>query len=82
MFIEQVTGTGASSTRGDHNTRIFCGLYYKHITIVNDDSSVISMCYSSLIDDARGIIYDCNLFMIQATSVRRACVESIVRKHR
>jgi hypothetical protein len=34
------------------------GLYYKHITIVNDDSGVVSKCHSSLIGDAIVVIYD------------------------
>jgi hypothetical protein len=36
------------------------GLFYKNITIVNDDSSIISKWHSSLIDDARVVIYDHN----------------------
>ncbi len=42
------------------------GLYYKHVTIVNDDSSVISKWSFKLIDDTRLIIYDHNMFLIQA----------------
>jgi len=41
-------------------------LYYKHMTIVNDDSSVISKWSSKLIDNARGVIYDHRVFIIQA----------------
>jgi len=48
---------------------ITCGLYYKHVTIVNDDSSVISEQSFQLIDDARGVIYNCRTFIIQATEV-------------
>jgi hypothetical protein len=40
------------------------GLFYKHITIVNDASSVVS-----LIDDARVVSYDRNMFIVQATGV-------------
>ncbi len=43
------------------------GLYYKHIMIVNDDSSIINMSLKSLTDDTRVIIYDRNMFIIQAT---------------
>jgi len=43
------------------------GLYYKHITIVNDDTSVINKFKASLTDDARVIIYDCHMFIVQAT---------------
>ncbi len=46
------------------------GLYYKHITIVNDDSNFTNKWRHSLVwrsSDARVVIYDCNLFIIQAT---------------
>jgi hypothetical protein len=36
--------------------QIFCGLYYKPITIVNDDSRVINKLEASLTDDARVVI--------------------------
>ncbi len=35
--------------------------------IVNDDSSVVSEQSFELIDDARGVIYDRHMFIIQAT---------------
>ncbi len=43
------------------------GLYYKHITIVNDDTTVTPQFGALLTDDARVIIYNCNMFIIQAT---------------
>jgi hypothetical protein len=45
------------------------GLYHKHMTIVNDDSSVVNKLYDIdlLTDDARGVIYVCRMFIIQAT---------------
>ncbi len=43
------------------------GLYYKHVTIVNDDSIVVNKGSFKLIDNARGVIYNCNGFIIQAT---------------
>ncbi len=46
-----------------------CGLYYKHIKIVNDDSSVINKLQVSLTDYTRVIIYNRNLFIIQATGI-------------
>ncbi len=46
-----------------------CGLYYKPITIINDDSSVINKLETSLIDDARAIIYDRHMFIVQATGL-------------
>jgi hypothetical protein len=42
-------------------------LYYKHVTIVNDDSSIISKWSFKLIDDPRIVIYDYHRFIIQAT---------------
>jgi hypothetical protein len=43
------------------------GLYYKHITIANDDSSIINKWQVSLTDDTRVVIYNRNMFIIQAT---------------
>jgi hypothetical protein len=43
------------------------GLYYKPILIVNDDSSIINKLETSLVDDARFVIYDCHVFKVQAT---------------
>jgi hypothetical protein len=36
--------------------------------IVNDDSRVINKLEASLIDDARVIIYDRHMFIVQATA--------------
>jgi len=44
-----------------------CGLYYIHMTIINDDSSIVIKWSSNLIDAARGVIYDCHMFKVQAT---------------
>ncbi len=44
-----------------------CGLYYKHMMNVNDNSSVFIKWSSKLIDTARGIIYDWHMFIEQAT---------------
>jgi hypothetical protein len=46
-----------------------CDPYYKNVTIINDDSSVISKRSFKLIDDARVIIYDHNMFIIPATDL-------------
>jgi hypothetical protein len=45
------------------------GLYYKPITIINDDSSIVNKFETSLIDDARVVIYDHHMFIILATNV-------------
>jgi hypothetical protein len=42
-------------------------LYYKHITIVNDDSSIVNKFEASLTDDTRVVIYDHHMFIVQAT---------------
>jgi hypothetical protein len=47
--------------------RIYCGLYYKHVTIVNYASSGFNKLRASLNDDARVIIYDRHMFIVQAT---------------
>ncbi len=43
------------------------GLYYKPMTIVNDDSRVINKLEASLTDDAGVVIYDHHMFIVQAT---------------
>ncbi len=50
----------------------FSGLYYKHMTIVNDNSSVFIKWSFKLIDAARGIIYDRHMFIVQATDLEFA----------
>ncbi len=47
----------------------FCGLYYKPMMIVNDNSRVINKLEASLTDDARVIIYDRLMFKVQATGL-------------
>jgi len=42
-------------------------LYYKHVTIVNDDSSIINKFEASLSDDARVVIYNHHMFIVQAS---------------
>jgi hypothetical protein len=41
-------------------------MYYKPIMIVNDDSSIVNKLETSLIDDARVVIYNCHMFIEQA----------------
>jgi hypothetical protein len=43
------------------------GLYYKPVMIVNDNSRVITKFETSLTDDARVVIYDHHMFIVQAT---------------
>ncbi len=43
------------------------GLYYKPITIINDDSRVVDKLETSLTDDTTVIIYDHYMFIVQAT---------------
>jgi hypothetical protein len=42
------------------------GLYYKHMTIVNYASCVINKLEALLTDNARVIIYNCHVFIVQA----------------
>jgi hypothetical protein len=43
------------------------GLHYKPIMIINDDSSIVNKLETLLIDDTRVVIYDCHIFIVQAT---------------
>ncbi len=43
------------------------GLYYKHVTIVNYASSGVNKLKASLNEDARVVIYDHHMFIVQAT---------------
>ncbi len=43
------------------------GLYYKPMMIVNGDSRLINKLGTSLTDDARVVIYDHHMFIVQAT---------------
>jgi hypothetical protein len=43
------------------------GLYYKPFKIVNDDSRVINKLVTSLTDNARVVIYNRHMFIVQAT---------------
>ena len=54
------------------------GLYYKHWTIVNDDSSVVIKWSFKLIDAARGVIYDRHMFIVQATELTQNEWENII----
>ncbi len=42
----------------------------KHMTIVNDNSSVVSKWSFKLIDDPIVIIYNCNAFILQSTTLK------------
>jgi hypothetical protein len=45
------------------------GLYYKHMTIVNYASSFVNKLEALLTNDARVVIYDHHVFIVQATDV-------------
>jgi hypothetical protein len=38
--------------------------------IINDDSRVITKLETSLTDDARVVIYDCHMFIVQVTGLK------------
>jgi hypothetical protein len=46
------------------------GLFHKHITIVNYDSSVVNKFGASLNDNPRVVIYDRNMFIVETTERR------------
>ncbi len=46
-----------------------CGLYYKHRMIVNYTSSIVKKLEALLTDNARVIIYDLQVFIVQATGL-------------
>jgi len=39
------------------------------MTIINDDSRVVNKLEASLTDDARVAIYNCHMFIVQATGL-------------
>ncbi len=65
IVVEQSTFHSKVKGLSPTNLTVASGLYYKPITIVNDDSSVNNKLETSLIDDARGIIYDRHMFIVQ-----------------
>ncbi len=48
---------------------VISGLYYEHMIIVNDDCRVVNELEASLTDDARIVIYNCHMFIAQATGI-------------
>ncbi len=42
-------------------------MYYKHVRILNHDSNIATKFGASLTDDARVVIYDHHMFIVQAT---------------
>ncbi len=50
---------------------VSCGLHYKQFTIINYDPSIINKFGASLTDDARVIIYNCHMLIVQATDLCR-----------
>ncbi len=45
------------------------GLYHKRLTIVNYNSSIVNKFRISLTDEARVVIYNHHMFIVQATGV-------------
>ncbi len=44
------------------------------MTLVNDDSRVVNKLETSLTDDAKVVIYDRHMFIVQATSFTYFCI--------
>jgi hypothetical protein len=53
------------------------GLYYKPMTIINDDSRVINKLEASLTDNARVVIYDRHMFIVQATEYLKTLLDAV-----
>jgi hypothetical protein len=51
------------------STKTASGLYYKPMTILNDDSRVVNKLEASLTDDTGVVIYDHHMFIVQATGL-------------
>jgi hypothetical protein len=58
----------AGKARANKTGAAHTSLYYKHITVMDDDSSIINKFGASLTDDAI-IIYNRNMFTVQATGL-------------
>jgi hypothetical protein len=65
MYRKQSLLTASSNNLHNETS----GLYYKHMTIVNYASSFVNKLKTLHTDDARVIIYDRHVFMVQATGV-------------
>jgi len=52
-------------------------LHYKHVTIINYASRGINKLKSSLNDDARVVIYDRHMFIVQPTDQLGKCSNGI-----
>ncbi len=63
-----------------HNSRT-SGLYYKHVTIVNYASRGVNKLKASLNDNARVVIYDHRMFIVQATAEPEQIWDQIWKAH-
>jgi hypothetical protein len=91
-FITLVPGAHVSKTfkitstrfckldRFKHIEKMFAisGRYYKPMMIVNDSSMVIIKLETSLTNDARVIIYDHHMFIVQATGNSSSLQERVL----
>jgi hypothetical protein len=66
----RLTRTTGSKFTNPSLTLTTCSLYYKQITIVNDDSSIVNKFEASLTDGYRVIIYYHHMLIVQATSCK------------
>ncbi len=66
LLLHGLSGTGVPRKTFCVIFSVTCGLYYKHVTIVYGDSSVISKWSFKHIDDTSIVIYDHHRFIIQA----------------
>jgi hypothetical protein len=57
---------------------MFIGLYYKPMMKINDNSRVVNKLDTSLTNEARVIIYDRHMFIVQATGWLLRQLDSLV----
>ncbi len=71
MFVRHKQSSLFFLSIGDEEKKFYntdiSGLYYKHMTIIIYTSSIINKLEALLTDDARVVIYDRLVFIVQAT---------------
>ncbi len=53
------------------------GLSYKHTIIINYASSIVNKLEALLTDDARVVIYDNHVFIVQATNLSKEFLTNV-----
>jgi len=66
--VVQGYGTPVNGSGIPYMYKRISGLYYKPITIVNDDSTIVNKLKTSLIDNSRVVIYNLHMFIVHVTT--------------